>query len=309
MNDYVQLLLGVLFAGLGGELFVRGAVGVGHWARIPAGIVGATLAAFATSSPELSVSVSAALAGTPEIALGDALGSNVVNVALILAVALVISGIQCPRDTVRRDFPVALAVPLLTGLLLRDGSLSRRDGLLMLGMFGIWLAMVVAGARRQRGGDEPDRPAPRRARIVLACLFGLAFLVLAGRLIVAGARGIAESFGLDEFVIGATIVAVGTSVPELATAVIAKIRGHDEVGLGAILGSNIFNGLFIIGVAATIHPVVVAWGDVVVALLFGMVALALTWPGGTGFIGRRRGGLLLGLYAAYVVMIRLRGAE
>jgi cation:H+ antiporter len=309
MNDHVELLLGILFAGLGGELFIRGAVGVGYWARIPAGIIGVTLAAFATSSPELSVSVSAALAGTPEIALGDALGSNVVNVALILALALVISGIQCSGASIRRDFPVALLIPVITGLLLWDGTLSRLDGVLLLGMFAVWLVLVVVEARKRQIAFDADRPAPRRARIVLACLFGLGFLFLAGRLIVAGAKGIASSFGIDEFVIGATIVAVGTSVPELATTVIAKFRGHDDVGLGTVLGSNIFNGLFIIGVAATIHPITVAWSAVAVALLFGVVALALTWPGGSGFIDRRRGVLLLVLYASYLALILFCGAE
>lgn len=122
MNDYPAFFLGVVCAGIGGELFVRGAVGVAHWARVSPGIIGATVAAFATSSPELSVSINAAIAGQPQIALGDALGSNVVNVALILALALVISGIQSPRDSVKRDFPVALLIPISTGVLLLDGS-------------------------------------------------------------------------------------------------------------------------------------------------------------------------------------------
>src|SRR5512145_2220419 len=135
MKDFLVLLFGVACAGLGGELFVRGVVGLAHWARIAPGLIGATVAAFATSSPELSVSINAALAGKPQIALGDAIGSNVVNVTLILALALVISGIQCPRDSIRRDFPVALLVPVLTGVLFADGTLSRADGLLMLGIF------------------------------------------------------------------------------------------------------------------------------------------------------------------------------
>jgi cation:H+ antiporter len=132
---------------------------------------------------------------------------------------------------------------------------------------------------------------------------GLIFLVAAGHLIVAGARGIAISFGIDEFIIGATIVAVGTSVPELATTVIAKLRGHDEVGLGTILGSNIFNGIFIVAVAAIIYPITVAWQEVAIALVFGFVALVFSYPARNGFIGRRRGVLLLVLYAAYLAAI------
>lgn len=303
MNDYVALILGVVCAGIGGELFVRGAVGLAHWARISPGIIGATVAAFATSSPELSVSINAAMAGKPQIALGDALGSNMINVALILALALVISGIQSPRDSVKRDFPVALLIPVITGVLFLDGELSRVDGFLMLSLFLAWLAAAVIDARKQRSAAEEVLGEQRGWLVVLSCVAGLAFLVAAGNLIVAGARGIAISFGIDEFIIGATIVAVGTSVPELATTVIAKLRGHDEVGLGTILGSNIFNGIFIVAVAAIIHPITVAGRDVAITLVFGFVALVFTYPTHKGFIGRRRGVLLLALYVAYLATL------
>lgn len=301
MHDYMALILGFMCAGAGGELFVRGTVGLGHWMRIAPGIVAATFAAFATSSPELSVSIKAALAGRPQIALGDALGSNVVNLALILAVALVISGIQCPRGSVRRDFPVALLVPVIAGVLLLDGELSRADGLLLLGAFFVWLVASVIEARRERSAVERVLGEPRKGLIVLSCVGGFMLLVAAGHFIVSGASGIAVAYGIDAFIVGAIIVAVGTSVPELATAVIAKLRGHDEIGLGTILGSNIFNGLFIVAVAAVIHPIAIAPREVVPVLVFGLVSVALVYPARTGFIERRRGVLLLVLYAAYLM--------
>lgn len=303
MNDYFALLLGVVCAGLGGELFVRGTVGLAHWARVSPGIIGATVAAFATSSPELSVSINAALAGEPQIALGDALGSNVVNIALILALALVISGIQSSRDSVKRDFPVAMLIPVITGVLFLDGQLSRLDGFLMLGMFLVWLVAAAIEARKQRSAAERVLGERRGWLILLSCAAGLAFLVAAGNLIVAGARGIAISFGIDEFIIGATIVAVGTSVPELATTVIAKLRGHDEIGLGTILGSNIYNGIFITAIAAIIHPITVAWREIAITLVFGLLALAFSYPTRLGYIERRRGVLLLVLYATYLATI------
>lgn len=306
MNGYIVLILGIACAGVGGELFVRGAVGLAYLTRVSPGVIGATVAAFATSSPELSVSINAAMAGEPQIALGDALGSNVVNVALILALALLFSGIQSPRDSVKRDFPVALLVPVITGVLFLDGVLSRLDGLLLLSMFFAWLVAAVIEARKQRSAAEEVLGEHRGGLAVLWCVAGLALLVAAGNFIVAGARGIAMSFGIDEFVIGATIVAVGTSVPELATAVIAKLRGHDEVGLGTILGSNIFNGLFIVAVAAIIHPITVSWREVAVALVFGFVAVVFTFPTSKGFIERRRGVLLLVLYGAYLTTILQR---
>jgi len=303
MNDYIILLLGIACAGIGGELFVRGAVGLAHWARISPAIIGVTITAFATSSPELSVSINSAMAGEPQITLGNALGSNVVNVALILAVVLTISGIQSPRGSVKRDFPVALLVPVITGALCLDGMLSRLDGLLMMSLFLVWLIATVIEARQQRSTTETALRGHPGWIAALLCIIGLVFLIAAGNLIVSGARAIATAFGIDEFIIGATVIAIGTTVPELATAVIAKIRGHDEVGLGTILGSNIFNGLLIIAVAAIIHPIVVNKREVTATLAFGLLALAFTYPSRRGFIGRKRGVMLLLVYAVYIATI------
>jgi cation:H+ antiporter len=303
MVDWITLIAGILFAGLGGELFVRGAAGLARWLRIAPGVVGATIAAFSTSSPELSVAVSSAVAGTPQIALGDGLGSNIVNVALILGLALAVSSIQSSRDAMRRDFPVALLVPVITGVLLIDGMLSRLDGLLMLALFLTWLVYSVLQARKQRSASAEASTGRRQWVSALWSASGLAFLVGAGMLIVSGAKGIAASLGIDPFIIGTTVVAVGTSAPELATTLLAKIRGHDEIGLGTILGSNIFNGLFIIGVAVSIRPVRVTLAELAMALAFGLASLLLALPTRSGLIPRRRGVFLLALYAAYVATL------
>ena len=303
MSESLFLIVGFACAGIGGELFVRGTVGLAQWARISPGIVGATVAAFATSSPELSVSISSSLAGSPEISLGDALGSNVINVALILALALVISSIRCPRDSLRRDFPVALATPVITACLIADGELSRGDGLVMLGVFFAWLAVVILEVRKQRSASRKGVETNRGWLAWVLCVLGLLLLVVAGDFIVTGAKSLARSFGLDEFVIGATIVAVGTSMPELATTLVAKLRGHDDVGLGTILGSNIFNGVFIVAIAAIIHPIVVGWREVAVVLIFGFIVVALPFPSRTNVIERKRGWILLVFYAGYLAAI------
>lgn len=235
MNEYVALVLGIVCAGIGGEHFVRGTVGLAGLARISPGIVGVTFAAFATSSPELSVSISSALAEQPQIALGDALGSNVVNIALIPGLVLVISGIQSPRDNVKRDFPVAILIPLVTVVLLLDGRLSRIDGALMICMFIAWIVAAIREARKQRSAST-------------------------------------------------------------------------EVSLGTVLGSNIFNGIFIVAIAALIHPIVVPLADVVATLVFGILALVLVFPPGDGFIKRRRGVLLISLYIGYLVTALQGGA-
>lgn len=301
MNPYLSLLTGVVCAGIGGELFVRGLVGLAHWARVSAAIIGTTVAAFATSSPELSVAVASALSGRPEISLGDALGSNVVNVALILAVALCISGISSPRASVRRDFPAALMVPVIVGALGFDGLLSRGDGIALIVFFFVWLSMVVNAARQERSAAGAVPGETRHGLAIAQCLVGFVFLAGSGRFFVLGARDIAVAFGTPEFVVGATVVAIGTSVPELATTIISKIRGHDDIGLGTVLGSNIFNGLFIVGVAAVICPIQFDPREARWALGFGVVSTLLTFPRHDGLIPRWRGLVLLALYAAFVV--------
>lgn len=307
MSDLLALVFGVGLAAAGGELFVRGAVGISHSLRVPPGIIGATVVAFATSSPELSVSASAALAGTPQIGLGDALGSNVVNVALILGLTLAISESTDAHGSLRRDFPVALLVPVITALLLLDGVISRLDGLLMLGAFAAWLASAIAEARRARSSAEQVLGLRRSWMVAAHAVLGLALLVAAGKLIVSGAKALALALGVDPFVVGATLVAIGTSAPELATALVARLRGHDELSLGTLLGSNIFNGLFIVAVAALIQPIEVRWSEVVAALGFGLVAVGLAYPWRGGLGDRGRGAALLVLYAAYVaVLLQMR---
>jgi len=231
-----------------------------------------------------------------------------VNVALVLGLALVISGIQSPRDSVNRDFPVALLIPVLTGVLILDGVLSRIDGALMLCMFIAWILATVFEVRKQRRATTEVFGEHSKRRIFVSCMVGVALLVAAGNLIVLGAREIAVSFGVSEFIIGATIVAIGTSVPELATTIIAKLRGHDEVGLGNILGSNIYNGIFVVAIAALIHPIVMPFRDVVATLVFGTMAVLFVFPPRNGFIERRRGVLLISLYIGYLVTIFQSGA-
>lgn len=306
MNDYVALGLGVVSAGVGGELFVRGTVGLAHWARVSPALVSAVVAALATSSPELTVAVNSALDETPQIALGDALGSNVVNVALVLGFALAVSGIQSPRDTVKRDFPAALLAPVVTGVLLSDGTLSRADALLLLCVFAAWMTAIVIEARRQRKEGHEEGEERRGWPAAVKCLAGLTLLIAAGRLIVTGAKGIAAAFGIPEFVVGVSIVAVGTGAPEIATAVVAKLRSHDEVGLGTLLGSNLYNGLLVVPVAALIYPISIGWREAAVALLFGLLSVALVFPGRDGFIGRKRGVFLLALYGVFLAAVVLR---
>lgn len=301
MTAYLLFGLGLICAAVGGELFVRGLIGLARRSGVPAGIIGATIAAFATSSPELSVALSSAPAGTPQLALGDAIGSNVVNVSLVLGLPLLIAGLAAPPGAIRRDLPVAFVAPLLTAGLLFDGRLSRIEAGVMLLLFLAWLVTTVLEARRRRDPTavvlDSETPWITAARL----LGGIVLLFAAGQLIVAGALGVARALGLDLYLVGALAVAVGTSAPEIATAVTAQLRRHGEITLGVILGSNIFNGLFIVPVAALIHPIEARFNEAVIGLGFGAVVTTLVYPGAKGLMTRRRGAVLILLWLAYMV--------
>ncbi len=299
--DIAAISGAVVLAAFGGEAFLKGVLGIAGWLRVPKLLVATTLAAFATSSPELTVSTIAALAGKPEIGLGDALGSNVVNIALIFGLALLFGPIRAQRKELGRDFALVLIVPLLTLWLASDGTLSRLDGIFLLLIFSIWIVAVVRDGAQARVAAAPAVAAPPPIGAFIYGLGGLAALILAGRLFVSGASSIATAFGVDAYVIGATVVAVGTSLPELVTVLLARWRGHDDIGIGTLLGSNLFNGMAIIGVAASIHPIHTPLAEISVTIAFGVAAVLLMIPNRASLITRSRGMLLLTTYVAFLL--------
>jgi cation:H+ antiporter len=298
-TDILALLAAIPLAAAGGDAFLKGVLGISVWLRLPNMLVATTLAAFATSSPELTVSSLAAWAGKPEIGLGDALGSNVVNIGLVLGLALLFGSLSARFGEIKGNFLLALAVPVLTLFLARDGTLSRGEGGLLLTLFTVWIFMQArqALAHRRATADQAITGSPLRAWMYAAV--GLVCLILAGKLFVTGASGIALALGVHAYVIGATVVAIGTSLPELVTTLLARWRGHDDVGLGTLLGSNLFNGLAIVGVAAAIHPIQAPVGEISAALGFGALTVLLILPRAS-VIQRWRGGVLLLAYAAFV---------
>lgn len=303
MREAYLLLPGVLAAAWGGELFVRGTVGAAAKARVSPGIIAATIAAFATSSPELSVAVNSATAGRPEISLGDVLGSNVVNIGLVLAIAILLGGLRPRRRDMRRDIPPALGAPLLILVLGMDGQLGRLDAVLLLSGFAGWLLFTIVQAARERSAIAEVAADTTTSRIARDGILGLVLLIVAGRLIVLAASDFGEILGWDTFTVGAVLVAIATSVPELATVVMARLRGHDEVSAGTVLGSNIFNGLLVVGVAAAITPIPIIWDEFRLTVLAGIVTVALIIPGRSGRLAPLRGLALLAVYIGYVVAL------
>jgi cation:H+ antiporter len=282
MTSALLIVLGVAAAGVGGELFVRGTVGLAVRFRVAPGIVGATVAAFATSSPELSVGVNSAAQGTPEIALGDALGSNVVNVGLVLGMVLVLAGARPRRADLNRDLPVALIAPMVTLGLASDGVISRVDGGVLLACFAAWLAVTVRQAVRERDASASVLAETRQRWVVRDAVIGVVLLVAAGRMIVVAAHGIGTALGWDNFTVGAVLVAFGTSTPELATTI---------------------TGLLVVGVAALITPIRVSAAEILAAVVAGVLTLALILPGRRDRLGRGRGLALIALYGVYVTVL------
>ena len=298
------LLVGVALAWLGGSLFVDGAVGLARWARWPVAVIGVTVAAFGTSSPELLVAIQAAQDGVPQISLGDVLGSNVVNIALVLALVLSLSGMKVDDAGVRRDWNCALAVPFIMAAVLWDGWFSRLDAMVLLALFVAWLVMVVRHARRHRERNKEEIIEAGRAsslKIVVQVVAGLALLIGAAQFVVHGGKGMALALGWSPFIVGAVVIALATGTPELATTIISRSRGQHDVGLGNILGSNVFNSLFVASVAALIHPFQVKPSELMPSLAFGVVTTLLILPGQSGLLGRWRGFVLLTLYVFYIL--------
>ncbi len=299
--DGLALLGAVLLAAAGGEAFLRAIVGTAGALGVPKAVVASTLAAFATSSPELTVSTIAALSGTPQLGLGDALGSNVTNTALIFGLALLFGPVRAGVGGLGRDYALALLVPLLTFAFVFNGVIGRVEAALLLAVFFIWLVWTVHRTLKTRPGTrEISRPAITPGRLIFLGVFGLVSLLAAGRLFVMGAGGVAAALGVDAYVVGVLLLAFGTSLPELVTVLLARLRGHDDIGVGTLIGSNLFNGLAIVGVAGLIHPIALPRAEVALTLACGVAALLLLPPRSDGVIGRGRGVLLLILYAGFV---------
>jgi cation:H+ antiporter len=308
--DIGSLIVGLILLFLGGEALVRGSVAIAERLQISKLIIGMVIVGFGTSAPELLVSVQAALAGSPDIAIGNIIGSNIANVLLIIGLAAVIAPIANNDKALRRDVLVMVAASVGLFAVLLFGEISRTAGVAMITAFFIYLAVTYRLESRRRASvyiEEAKEVAELRLSPVLASgsvAIGLAFLIVGAKLMVEGATAIALSFGISEAVIGLTIVAVGTSLPELATALVAAWRQHAEIVLANIVGSNIFNILGILGITAAIAPIGVASKFMLVDAPV-MVAVAFVTIGIIFFVtrvGRRWGFGLLAAYAGYLVV-------
>lgn len=308
VTDLAFIAAGLVLLFVGGEGLVRGSVAIAERLRISKLVVGMVIVGFGTSTPELLVSLQAALAGSPEIAIGNVIGSNIANILLIIGAAALIWPIANSDPSMRREGLVMLAVSAALVPLLMTGMVSRVAGTGMLALLAAYLFITYRIESRRRVSaftheaeevaDIPLRPAIAAGAVII----GLGMLMLGARLLVDGATGIARDFGVSEAVIGLTIVAVGTSLPELATSVVAAWRKHADVALANIVGSNIFNILAILGLTAVVSPVPVAsrFASFDAPVMLGVAAVLVVLLFAVRQVGRPLAVVLLAAYAAYI---------
>ncbi|BES70738.1 calcium/sodium antiporter [Marinobacter nanhaiticus D15-8W] len=309
--------IGALVAGLvlliwSADRFVEGSVAIARGFGMSPLLIGLTIVAFGTSAPEMLVSATAALTDAPALAVGNALGSNIANIGLVLGITTLIAPIPLKRTVLFREFPILLAVTILVFPLLLDNELSPLDGILFLIMLGVSLFLM---SRNNDPSDAPefveeleDIPAMTTGRAVLWFVIGLAALVLSSRILVWGATEMALSLGVSELIVGLTIVAIGTSLPELAASVASALKGHHDVALGNIVGSNLFNLLAVLAMPALLNPLRVET-DVLYrdyATMGGLTLLLAAFAYGMqkkGKLARFEGGILLAGYIAYTALL------
>ncbi|MBT8367182.1 MAG: calcium/sodium antiporter [Deltaproteobacteria bacterium] len=319
MLIYVLFILGFFFLIKGADLLVDGASAIAKRFNVSNLVIGLTVVAFGTSTPELFVNVVASAKGNTDIAIGNVLGSNICNVLLILGISAVIYPLSVSKGTVWKEIPFSLLAVIVLGLMANDkvidgaGSsmLTRIDGLVLLAFFTIFLYYSFSIAKAIEGLDEhvPVKTTGFSKSILLV-IIGLIGLTLGGKWIVDGAVTLAKSFGMSESLVGLTIVAVGTSLPELATSAMAAYKKNVEIAVGNVVGSNIFNVFFVLGISATIKPLPFLAKsnlDIGVVILSGLLLFLSMFTGQKRLLDRWEGIVFLFLYGGYIAYLIING--
>lgn len=268
----IQLVIGFLLLVKGADAFVDGASSIARRMRIPAFVVGLTIVAFGTSAPELAVSLTASLKGSNDIAIGNVVGSNIFNTLVVLGASAAITPIVVQKGMIKRDYPLSIIAAVLLGALSLNMMLGRGDGVVLLVAFAFFMFMTVKVGLKERANAQDEEEAPKMSTVkaIIMLILGLVGIIWGGDSTVEGAKAIASSLGLSEALIGLTVVALGTSLPELVTSVVAARKGESDIAVGNVIGSNIFNIFLILGISATISPM-----NVTQTYLYDMAVLAL----------------------------------
>ena len=305
MFDLILIIAGLALLYYGGNFLVTGSVRLARFLKISPFIIGATVIAFGTSAPELAVAILAALQGTSELAMGNVIGSNVANIGLVLGLTALISSMSIAPDRLKRESPPLILASLLILVIAWDLEINRYEGIFMVCLLGayVWRSFSHKEDFAEEPEDEVHLFSGRGSAFqLLLVVVGLAFLVLGAKFLVAGGVSIARDLGISEWFIGITIVAIGTSLPEIVSSLIAAKRGHGEMAIGNIFGSNIFNILMVLGLTATVHPLYIQEPirpDLIITTAITGFLLAMIGYGEHS-LGKGKGTLLLLAYFTYI---------
>ena len=306
----LYIVLGIVLVLWGADRLTDGAVGVAEKLRVPQIVIGLTVVAVGTSMPELCVSLVSALRGTPDLAVGNIVGSNVFNSLLIVGTAALVSPMAILPTTVRKDIPFAMVAAILLTILCLDGKLSRLDAGILFAMFLYFMYITLTGARKGKKVEsaEPDGETGKTAmpvwKAALLIVIGLTCLIVGSNVFVEGATAVAKALHVSDAVIGLTVVAVGTSLPELATTVVSARKGNSGIAIGNVLGSNVFNILLILGLTGLVSPMNIA-GITTVDFSMLVISMILLWLFSfTKYtIERWEGGLLTAVFLGYMTYL------
>ncbi|MEE1251421.1 MAG: calcium/sodium antiporter [Lachnospiraceae bacterium] len=313
----IMLIIGFILLIKGADFFVEGSASVAKRLRVPSLIIGMTIVAMGTSLPECAVSVTASITNNNALAISNAVGSNIFNLMVVCGFCALFTPLAVQENTLKRDFPFSIIV---AGVLLVLGffgmSLGRVDGIILLVVFVIFILMMIKSAKNARNKDviiesEEAKEAAEKILPVWKCILfiigGAVAIAIGGDMVVNGASTIAAGFGLSQTLIGLTIVAMGTSLPELVTSIVAARKDEVDMALGNVIGSNIFNILFVLGIASTISPIVFIMENVIdILILIIMSIVVLIFAGSKKKITRPEGIVMLLSYAVYMVYVCIR---
>ena len=313
--NILLLVVGFFLLIKGADYFVDGASSTASNFKVSKMLIGLTIVAFGTSAPEFAVSMSALSSGSTDMVLGNVIGSNILNILLILGVAAVIKPVKIKDDTVKKELPLILLISTLLCVLFLDISLgngtenqiSRADGIVILLFFSIFLYYLVTLARRKKSGNDVEKPQFSLGLSLLFVLIGLAGIIFGSNLVVDSASKIATELGVSERVIALTIIAFGTSLPELVTTIVSSKKGEQDLLVGNIIGSNIFNICIVLGVPVAIYGGIspVGFQMMDLAVLIGSALLLFTFSETNKTISRAEGIIMLGIFAFYYIFVMI----
>ena len=309
MLVYVWLIVGFILLIKGADYFVDGSSGIAKILKVPSVIIGLTIVAMGTSAPECAVSIAAAVKGDNAIAISNVVGSNIFNLVVVCGLCAMIAPMKIDISILKKEFPMSILAGILLWFLCLDGKLGRLDGFLFLIIFVVFLISMVVSAMKVRNGEEENLE-QKKIPVPLCLIYisgGLLAIIWGGDLVVDSASEIAKRFGLSQTLIGLTIVAIGTSLPELVTSIVAARKGETGMALGNVVGSNLFNILLVLGLSVFISPIGVGTEtlyDLVLLAGMSLVAFAFTWT--QKKLSRVEGIVMVSMYVAYMYYICVR---